>query len=103
MGSTRARIAIDARDHAPAEIVTGALRAREELGVEVLLVGDPSKSKLPCRNGLFGQLEIVPSEGTIEMHEEPLSGIKRKPKASINGDGFGKAKAGRSCGFSRSL
>jgi len=87
MGATRARIAIDAMggDHAPAEIVTGALRAREELGVEVLLVGDPQQIEavMPQRN-LSGQLEIVPAEGTIEMHEEPLSGIKRKPKASIN-------------------
>ncbi len=87
MGATRARIAIDAMggDHAPAEIITGALRAREELDVEILLVGDPQqiKSHLPQQTN-FGQLEIVPSEGTIEMHEEPLSGIKRKPKASIN-------------------
>ncbi|WP_009633738.1 phosphate acyltransferase PlsX [Synechocystis sp. PCC 7509] len=87
MGATRARIAIDAMggDHAPAEIITGALRAREELDVEILLVGDPQqiKAHLPQQTN-FGQLEIVPAEGTIEMHEEPLSGIKRKPKASIN-------------------
>lgn len=72
-------------DHAPAEIVAGALRAREELGVEVLLVGDK-----PQIEAILGQhansfpVEIVPAEGTIEMHEEPLSGLKRKPKASIN-------------------
>ncbi len=87
MGTTRARIAIDAMggDHAPAEIVTGALRAREELGVEVLLVGEPQQieAALPPKTNQ-GQLEIVPAEGTIEMHEEPLSGIRRKPKASIN-------------------
>ena len=87
MGTTRARIAIDAMggDHAPAEIVTGALRAREELGVEVLLVGEPQQieAALPSKTNL-SQLEIVPAEGTIEMHEEPLSGIRRKPKASIN-------------------
>ena len=87
MGSTRARIAIDAMggDHAPAEIVTGALRAQAELGIEVLLVGDPQQieAALPQQN-LLRQMEIVPAEGTIEMHEEPLSGIKRKPKASIN-------------------
>jgi phosphate acyltransferase len=87
MGATRARIAIDAMggDHAPAEIITGALRAREELDVEILLVGDPQQiqAHLPQQTN-FGQLEIVPAEGTIEMHEEPLSGIKRKPKASIN-------------------
>jgi glycerol-3-phosphate acyltransferase PlsX len=86
MGATRARIAIDAMggDHAPAEIVTGALRAREELGVEVLLVGDRQQIQAALPQTNLGQLEIVPAEGTIEMHEEPLSSIKRKPKASIN-------------------
>jgi len=86
MGATRARIAIDAMggDHAPAEIVAGALRAQAELGVEVLLVGDRQQIEAVIPHRSLGQLEIVPSEGTIEMHEEPLSGIKRKPKASIN-------------------
>lgn len=85
MGATRARIAIDAMggDHAPAEIITGALRAREELGVEVLLVGDRQQIQAALPHNL-GQLEIVSAEGTIEMHEEPLSSLKRKPKASIN-------------------
>lgn len=86
MGATRARIAIDAMggDYAPAEIITGALRAREELGVEVLLVGDRQQIQAALPQTNLGQLEIVPAEGTIEMHEEPLSSIKRKPKASIN-------------------
>jgi phosphate acyltransferase len=87
MGSTRARIAIDAMggDHAPAEIVAGALRAREELDVEVLLVGDPQQIEASMKHhNAPSQVEVVPAEGTIEMHEEPLSGLKRKPKASIN-------------------
>lgn len=87
MGSTRARIAIDAMggDHAPAEIITGALRAREELGVEVLLVGDPQQIEASMKqHSNLPQLEIIPSEGTIEMHEEPLTGLRRKPRASIN-------------------
>jgi len=72
-------------DHAPAEIVAGALRAHEELGVEVLLVGDPAQIEASLkRHGSSHQLQIVPAEGTIEMHEEPLSGLRRKPKASIN-------------------
>jgi phosphate acyltransferase len=87
MGSTCVRIAIDAMggDHAPSEIVAGALRAREELGVKVLLVGDPQQieSKLPPKINM-AQLEIVPAEDAIAMDEEPLSGIRRKPKASIN-------------------
>ncbi|KAB8319923.1 phosphate acyltransferase PlsX [Tolypothrix campylonemoides VB511288] len=87
MGSTCVRIAIDAMggDHAPSEIVAGALRAREELGVKVLLVGDPQQieSKLPPKINM-AQLEIVPAQDAIAMDEEPLSGIRRKPKASIN-------------------
>ena len=90
MGSTRARIAIDAMggDHAPAEIVAGALRAREELDVEVLLVGDPEQIQTSIEqhhsSSQLDQLEIVPAEGTVEMHEEPLSALRRKPKGSIN-------------------
>jgi phosphate acyltransferase len=87
MGSTCVRIAIDAMggDHAPGEIVAGALRAHEELGVEVLLVGDPQQieAALPSKRNL-GQVEIVSAEEAIAMDEEPLSAIRRKPKASIN-------------------
>jgi glycerol-3-phosphate acyltransferase PlsX len=87
MGSTGVRIAIDAMggDRAPGEIVAGALRSHEELGVEVLLVGDPQQIKavLPPKTNLE-QVEIVPAEEAIAMDEEPLSAIRRKPKASIN-------------------
>ncbi|MBD2771058.1 phosphate acyltransferase PlsX [Iningainema tapete] len=87
MGSTGVRIAIDAMggDHAPGEIVAGALRAREELGVSVLLVGDPQEieRRLPPKTNLE-QVEIVTASSAIAMDEEPLSAIRRKPKASIN-------------------
>ena len=87
MGETCVRIAIDAMggDRAPGEIVAGALRARSELGVEILLVGDPQQIEavLPPKTNM-AQIEIVPSEGAIAMEEEPLSAIRRKPKASIN-------------------
>jgi phosphate acyltransferase len=87
MGSTRVRIAIDAMggDHAPGEIVAGALRAREELGVDILLVGDPQQieAALPPKTNL-GQMEIVAAEETIAMDEEPLNAVRRKRKASIN-------------------
>ncbi len=60
-------------DHAPAEIVAGAIRATEELGVDVLLVGDPEQIKASVgQPSSLSSLEIVPAEGTIEMHEEPL-------------------------------
>ena len=87
MGSTGVRIAIDAMggDNAPGEIVAGALRAVEELGVKVLLVGSPEDIEPVLPSSINSeQVEIVPAEGAIAMDEEPLSGIRRKPKASIN-------------------
>ncbi|MBV6624962.1 MAG: phosphate acyltransferase PlsX [Rivularia sp. (in: Bacteria)] len=87
MGSTGVRIAIDAMggDNAPGEIVAGALRAVEELGVKVLLVGSPEDIERTLPPSIKSeQVEIVPAEGAIAMDEEPLSGIRRKPKASIN-------------------
>ncbi len=87
MGSNRARIAVDAMggDYAPAEIVAGAIRARAELDADVILVGDVEaiKKSAASPDQLQG-IEIVAAEGSIEMHEEPLSGLRKKPKASIN-------------------
>lgn len=87
MGSTRVRIAIDAMggDNAPDEIVAGAVRAQAELDVDVVLVGDPQQVEAALKqHSQSADIEIVPSEGTIEMEEEPLIGLRRKPKASIN-------------------
>jgi glycerol-3-phosphate acyltransferase PlsX len=74
-------------DHAPAEIVAGALQARADLGVEVLLVGDPQQIQ-GCLSADVEHshlnLEVVPAEGVVEMDEEPLPALRRKPKASIN-------------------
>lgn len=87
MGFNRARIAIDAMggDFAPGEIVAGAIRAKAELDVDVTLVGDIDKIKASTASPeqLVG-VELVPAEGSIEMHEEPLSALRKKPKASIN-------------------
>ena len=88
MTGTRARIALDAMggDHAPDEIVAGAIRAVAELDVEILLVGDRPKIEnyLKEHGAKPDHLEIVEAEGVIEMEEEPLVALRRKPKASIN-------------------
>jgi phosphate acyltransferase len=87
MGFNRARIAIDAMggDFAPGEIVAGAIRAKAELEVDVALVGDIDqiKASIASPEQLQG-IELVPAEGSIEMHEEPLSALRKKPQASIN-------------------
>ncbi|MDJ0509961.1 MAG: phosphate acyltransferase PlsX [Crocosphaera sp.] len=86
MAGNRARIAVDAMggDHAPSEIVAGAIRASEELDVEILLVGDRSSIEASLKDPHKSpNIEIVEAEGAIEMHEG-ISELRRKPKASIN-------------------
>jgi phosphate acyltransferase len=71
-------IAIDAMggDRAPEEIVAGALQAAE-LGLPVLLVGDPAR--------LFdvGGLQVQPAREVIAMHEDPGQGVRRKKDSSL--------------------
>ena len=86
MAENRARIAVDAMggDHAPKENVAGAVRASEELDVDILLVGDrPSIQACLQHHQPSPNIEIVDAEGAIEMHEG-ISELRRKPKASIN-------------------
>ncbi|MGB5594765.1 MAG: phosphate acyltransferase PlsX [Crocosphaera sp.] len=86
MAGNRARIAVDAMggDHAPEEIVAGAIRASEELDVNVLLVGDRQLIQASLQHHTQSpNIEIVDADGAISMHEG-ISGLRRKPKASIN-------------------
>ncbi len=88
MGLKRAKIAVDAMggDHAPDEIVLGAIRASAELDVDLFLVGDRDRiqSSIDAHGGVdTSKVEIVSAEGVITMNEKATS-IRRKPKASIN-------------------
>ena len=87
MASTRVRIAIDAMggDYAPDEIIAGAIKAQEELDVDILLVGD-AQALEAClaHHPTSRKPRIVPAEGVIEMSEEPGRALRRKPNASIN-------------------
>ena len=88
MAATRARIAVDAMggDFAPNEIIAGAIRASEELEVDILLVGDQTaiEAYLKDHHAHPHNLQIIAAEELVGMHEEPLTAIRRKPKASIN-------------------
>lgn len=72
-------IAIDAMggDLAPGEIVAGAARAADELGVRVVLVGPPERVGDPRG------LEIVPCTEIIDMHEDGARAVRRKKDASL--------------------
>jgi phosphate acyltransferase len=88
MTSRRVKIAIDAMggDYAPTEIVAGAVRASQELDVEVILVGDTRQIEtcLQKNHPETTNVSIVDAEGVVDMNEKPLTALRRKPKASIN-------------------
>ncbi len=71
-------VAIDAMggDLAPHEIVEGARQAAE-LGIPVLLVGDPS------RLGDVGDLPVEMATEVISMHDDPAQGVRRKKDSSL--------------------
>ncbi|NUN47880.1 MAG: phosphate acyltransferase PlsX [Candidatus Brocadiae bacterium] len=79
------RIALDAMggDHAPAEIVRGALEyAAAAPGDAVLLVGQPEKLQ-PLLGGAPANVKLVPAAQVIEMGEHPARALKEKRESSI--------------------
>ena len=72
-------------DHAPAELVAGAVEAVAELGVDVRLVGDEDTLRQELANhdveGL--PIRVVPSEGYVREGESPALALRQNPRASI--------------------
>ena len=81
------RVAVDAMggDHAPAEIVAGAVRAARRGDVQITLVGDPDRIQSELAGHDIQGLTIgtVPSEGVIGEGEPPAQALRQKPRASI--------------------
>ena len=72
-------IAVDAMggDRAPAEIVAGARRAAEELGIPVVLVGRPDEM------GDTGGLDVIEASEVIGMGAEPGSSVRTMKDSSL--------------------
>jgi glycerol-3-phosphate acyltransferase PlsX len=72
-------IAVDAMggDNAPGEIVTGARQAVDELGLPVVLVGQPEAL------GDTGGLDVIPASEVIGMRDDPAQGVRRKKDSSL--------------------
>ena len=72
-------------DHAPGEIVAGAVQAAAQGGVQVMLVGDPDAVNSELAKHEVADLPIgsVPSEGVIMEGEAPAIALRQKPRASI--------------------
>ena len=81
-------IALDAMggDHAPAEIVAGALLARNELGIEIALVGPREiiAAELARHGETPTGIEIIHASEAIAMDEHPAQAVRSKRDASIN-------------------
>ena len=72
-------VAVDAMggDKAPEEIVAGARRAADELGVPVLLVGRPEEL------GDTGGLEVLAASEVIAMDDDPGRSVRRMKDSSL--------------------
>lgn len=79
-------IAVDAvgGDYAPHEIVKGAVKAAQEYGVEIGLVGRRSMLHVLMGRQLDkAGLTIIDASQTIDPHELPMKAIRSKPDSSI--------------------
>lgn len=86
--TVRTRIALDAMggDHAPREIVLGALEASREYPVDILLVGrenDIRRELTAAKTPLPSNISIVHASEVVEMNDTPLSPLRRKRDSSI--------------------
>lgn len=81
------KIVLDAMgsDGAPAVEVEGAMQAVEELGYEIILVGDEAvvKKELEKRNENSGKISVIHAPEKIEMHEPAALSVRRKRRSSI--------------------
>lgn len=87
MPEPRLRVAVDAMggDHAPREIVAGAVQAARELSIELLLVGrtDSIGRELHALGEGGTPVRVVEAPDVIDMAEAPAMALRRKPRASI--------------------
>ena len=81
------RVAVDAMggDHAPGEVVAGAVEAARHGDVQLLLVGDPDTVEPELARHDIDGLPImpVPSEGVVLEQDSPATALRQKPRASI--------------------
>ena len=72
-------------DHAPTEVVAGAIEAAKQGDVQIGLVGDPQVLQAELAKYDMSRLPImpVPSEGVISEGDQPALALRQKPKASI--------------------
>ena len=82
------KIAVDAfgGDHAPLEIIKGCARAVEELGVEIVLVGDEEIVKKTIADHSISDknFSYLHAEQIISMEDDPMAVIRAKKNSSMS-------------------
>ena len=79
------RIIIDAMggDNAPAEIVKGAVRAKRELGVDIILTGIEEQVRACLENEGCNDIPVVNTTEVITMDDDPSTAVRRKKNSSM--------------------
>jgi glycerol-3-phosphate acyltransferase PlsX len=96
------KIAVDAMggDHAPREVVSGALLAARELGVPVALVGPEPllREEIARAGGAGGLVTVVNASEVVEMCEQPAIAMRKKKDSSIR-VGLNLVESGEAAAF----
>ena len=79
------KIIVDAMggDHAPGEIVKGAVRAQRELGVDIVLVGRREAVEECLRAEGCAEIPVIDAREVITMEDDPSTATRRKKDASM--------------------
>ena len=81
------RIVLDGMggDHAPEEIVKGAVSAAAEISDEIYIVGDSEAIEHQLKKCKYNgnQIRIVPAHDVITMHDSPVKAIRHKTDSSM--------------------
>ena len=79
------KIIVDAMggDHAPGEIVKGAVRAQRELGVEIVLVGRKEDVEACLQAENAADISVIDAREVITMEDDPSTATRRKKDASM--------------------
>lgn len=78
------KVIVDAMggDHAPEEIVKGAVRAADELGVEIVFTGREDAVK-NCLGGRASDFTVIHTDEVITMEDDPSTATRRKKNSSM--------------------
>ncbi len=70
-------------DNAPEEIVRGAVRAKRELGVDIVLVGKKEAVDACLRTENCADIPVIDAREVITMEDDPSTAVRRKKDASM--------------------